>query len=182
MPSILLLDDEPNVVSALRRALREPLGETVRMETFTDPYAALARVGEHAFDLVMSDFRMPAMDGVQFLRFVRELQPFAVRMIVSASTEITGVMSAVNDVGVFRYVVKPWATDLLASDVLEALAKSAADREQRQLADQARVLEGLLAPDAAERRRLEELEPGITQVEWGPNGEVLMPPLSAGLA
>ncbi len=40
MPTILLLDDEPNVVSALRRALREPLGDKVRMETFTDPAVA----------------------------------------------------------------------------------------------------------------------------------------------
>ena len=189
MPSILCLDDEPNVVSALRRTLRRPLGELVTLECFTDPHAALARIGEHSFDLVMSDFRMPAMDGVQFLRFVRELQPETVRMIVSASTEISGVMSAINEVGVFRYVVKPWTTDLLIEDVQSALEHSATLREQRRLADAMRVrsrhadsftlVEPFVPVDPieAERRRLEELEPGLTHVNWGPNGEVLMPTL-----
>ena len=181
MPSILMLDDEPHVVAALRRALRSPLGDTVTLETFTDPHSALARVGEHAFDLVMSDFRMPVMDGIQFLRFVRELQPGAVRMVVSASTELNGVMSAINDVGVFRYVVKPWTTELLVEDVRAALATAAAAREQRRLADEARVYNGDMGATEAERRRLEEMEPGITQVAWGPGGEVLMPTLPGPL-
>jgi DNA-binding NtrC family response regulator len=176
---ILLLDDEPNVLSALRRTLRTPLGDEVTMETFTEPHAALERIGEHTFDLIVSDFRMPVMDGIQFLRFARELQPHALRMIVSASTEINGVMSAINDIGVFRYVVKPWTTEVLVDDVRNALAQSAANREQRQLADAMRVETGALDRSAAERQRLEELEPGLTQVAWGPNGEVLMPALPA---
>jgi two-component system, probable response regulator PhcQ len=177
MFSILLLDDEPHVLSALRRTLRTPLGDQVSMETHTDPHEALARVGEHAFDLLITDFRMPAMNGVQFLRFARELQPHALRMVVSASTEINGVMSAINDVGVFRYVVKPWTTDVLVDDVRAALAESFAGREQRRLADAMRVETGEIGRTEAERRRLEELEPGLTDVQWGPNGEVLMPPL-----
>lgn len=180
MFSILMLDDEPHVLSALRRTLRSPLGDQVTMETHTDPYAALVRAGERTFDLVMSDFRMPMMDGIQFLRFVRSLQPDALRMIVSASTEINGVMSAINDIGVFRYIVKPWTTELLIEDVKAALAHSQATREQRILADAMRVETGQLGRDEAERRRLEELEPGLTQVEWGPNGEVLMPSLLSG--
>jgi two-component system probable response regulator PhcQ len=181
MPSILLLDDEPHVVAALRRALRTPLGEGVTMECFTDPHEALARVGEHSFDVVVSDFRMPQMDGTQFLRFVRAIQPEAVRMVVSASTEISGVMSAINELGVFRYVVKPWTTELLIEDVQSALQQAAEAREQRRLADEARVQKGELGAAEAERRRLEEMEPGITNVQWGPNGEVLMPTLPAPL-
>lgn len=177
MFSILLLDDEPHVLSALRRTLRSPLGEQVRMETFTDPHAALSRVAEHTFDLLMSDFRMPEMDGIQFLRYARALQPHALRMIVSASTEVNGVMSAINDVGVFRYIVKPWTTELLVDDVRAALAASEASRNERALADATRVKTGQLGRVEAERRRLEELEPGLTHVEWGPNGEVVMPPL-----
>ncbi len=179
MFSILMLDDEPNVLAALRRTLRDPLGCNVKMELYTDPHDALARVGEHSFDLVMSDFRMPVMDGIQFLHFVRELQPETLRMIVSASTDISSVMSAVNDVGVFRYVVKPWTTDLLIDDVRAALIQSVSNRDQRRLADAMRVHNGDLDPAEAERHRLEESEPGLTHVNWGPNGEVLMPPLHA---
>jgi len=179
MFSILLLDDEPHVLSALRRTLRTPLGDQVKVETFTDPHDALARVGERRYDLIVSDFRMPLMDGIQFLRFARELQPEALRMVVSASTEINGVMSAINDVGVFRYIVKPWTAEVLIDDVRAALAQSQANQEQRALADAMRVETGALGRAEAELRRLEALEPGLTKVEWGPNGEVLMPPLRA---
>jgi two-component system probable response regulator PhcQ len=176
MPRILLLDDEPHVLSALRRTLRLPLGDRVTLEMHTDPHAALARVGEARFDVVCSDFRMPAMDGVQFLHFVRELQPEAVRMIVSASTEIQGVMSAINEVGVFRYVVKPWTATVLVDDLRAALAQADADRETRALAEAKRLED----PDhraRRERARLESLEPGITDVEWTEQGEVVMPSL-----
>ncbi len=176
MFSILMLDDEPHVLSALRRSLRLPLGDTVKIEQFTDPHDALTRVGEHAFDVVMSDFRMPAMDGIQFLRFVREIRPDALRLIVSASTEVNGVMSAINDIGVFRYIVKPWTTPLLIEDVRAALAQSVVNREQRALAE-AKRMENVDYRHDAERRRLEELEPGLTHVEWSAQGEVLMPPL-----
>lgn len=175
--TMLLLDDEPHVLAALRRTLRLPLGDGVRMEFFTDVHNALARVGEQPFDLVMADYRMPGLDGVQFLRFVRTMQPDALRMIVSASTEISGVMSAINDVGVFRYVVKPWTNDLLVADVADALRESAAAAEQRRLAEAMRLSSGEASAEADERSRLEALEPGITHVDWGPNGEVLMPPL-----
>ena len=176
MPRILMLDDEPHVLSALRRTLRLPLGEGVTLEMHTDPHEALARVGSETYDLVVSDFRMPAMDGIQFLRFVRELQPGAVRMIVSASTEVTGVMSAINDIGVFRYIVKPWSSAPLVEDVRAALAQSKADREQRDLAE-ARRMQDPEHRRALEERRLDALEPGLLDVEWNDAGEIVMPSL-----
>lgn len=177
MLSMLLLDDDPHVLSALRRTLRTSFGDSVRIELFTDPHEALARVDEHTFELIVSDFRMPGMDGIQFLRFAREIQPHAMRMIVSASTEVNAVTSAINDVGVFRYIVKPWTPDLVIEHVRAALAASQSSREERALADAMRVATGRLGRVEAEYRRLEELEPGLTRVAWGPNGEVLMPPL-----
>jgi DNA-binding NtrC family response regulator len=177
MHSILLLDDEPHVLAAIRRCLRNGIAERMEVEAYVDAYEALARAGTRDFDLVISDFRMPAMDGIQFLHFFRELQPDALRMIVSASTEIVGVMSAINEIGVFRYIVKPWTTELLVEDVREALAHADAQREQRELAD---AMRGGCAREAAERRRLEALEPGLTEVRWGPNGEVVMPNLYPG--
>jgi two-component system probable response regulator PhcQ len=176
-PSILLLDDEPHVLAAIRRCLRGALEDGVSIETYGDAHEALARAGQREFDLVISDFRMPAMDGIQFLRFFREMQPNAMRMIVSASTEINGVMSAINDIGVFRYIVKPWTTDLLVEDVRTALALAEAQRKVRELADAAC---GVDPREAAERRRLEAMEPGLTDVNWGPNGEVVMPNLYPG--
>lgn len=69
MRRVILVDDEPHVLSALRRLLMRSLPtNTVRLETYLDPLQALARARLHAFDAVVTDYRMPSMDGVTFLK------------------------------------------------------------------------------------------------------------------
>jgi response regulator RpfG family c-di-GMP phosphodiesterase len=174
---LLLLDDEPYVIAALQRLLRQHFGRSLRIDAECDPLQALALAGQRRWDAVLCDYRMPQLDGLEFLRRLSALQPHAVRMVLSASCELQTVMRAVNDVGVFRYLVKPWQTEQVIEHVQAALSHARALREQRTLADAMRVHRGELGAEEAERRRLEEIEPGITHVEWGPNGEVLMPPL-----
>jgi two-component system probable response regulator PhcQ len=178
MNRLLLVDDEANVVKALVRVMRLRLPKSVKVEGFDDPVRALSRLDVASFDVIVSDFRMPQMDGIAFLRLARERQPHAVRLILSASTETDTVMKAVNDVEVFRYLSKPWQEDELITHILSALSRAALVRQERGLADDMRVQRGDLTAQEAERRRLEELEPGITRVEWGPHGEVLMPDLN----
>ena len=78
MPRLMLVDDEVNILSSLRRALiAMPEGtfpSPLSIETFASPVQALARAHEMAFDLVISDYRMPEMDGVAFLEKLREIQ------------------------------------------------------------------------------------------------------------
>src|SRR5882724_6652487 len=109
MRRLLLVDDEINVLRALQRALhRHFRGEEMRVEICEDPVQALVRAGEVAFDLVISDYRMPPMSGVEFLKAIRNLQPDAVRLMLSASTDFDAVFNAINDAEVFRYITKPW--------------------------------------------------------------------------
>lgn len=178
MSRLMILDDEPNVTSALLRTLKSRLPKDVRVEAFNDPLQALARSQEVAFDVVLSDYRMPQMDGITFLRSVRLEQAHAIRMILSASTEVETIMKAINDVEAFRYLTKPWQEDELIEQIRQALQRGEQSRQERQLADDMRLQTGALSPQARELKRLEELEPGITQVAWGPHGEVLMPPLN----
>ncbi len=175
MQRMLLLDDEPNVLTALKRALRLGFGPELRVEATSDPHIALARLAEVAFDLVVSDYRMPLMDGLTFLKRVRAAHPGVVRVMLSASSEIDTVMNAVNDAEVFRFLAKPWQQEALIAQVREALARAASARGERELADAMRLQTGQASPGEIERRRLEALEPGITHVEWGASGEVLMP-------
>ena len=177
MSRILLLDDEPNVVFALQRLLRRSLPASIKVEGFDNPLKALARTDVVSFDVIVSDFRMPQMNGVQFLGKVRDKQPQAIRMILSATTEVETIMTAINDVEVFRYLTKPWREDELVSCVQLALERAQKNLQELKAVDEMGVRQNALSAQEAERRRLEEQEPGITHVEWGPNGEVLMPGL-----
>lgn len=175
MKHLLLVDDENNVLQALRRSLsRAFLGEDVSIELFDSPLAALARAADQPFDLVLSDYRMPQMDGITFLKRFRELQPEAARLILSASTDFDILVSAINEAEVQRYVVKPWSDEELVSYIRAALARGEQLQEDRRLADEVRLQHGELSAEEIERRRLEAEEPGITRVKWGPDGSVIL--------
>lgn len=181
MSRILLVDDEPNVVFALQRLLRRTLPASVKVEGFDQPLKALARINAVPFDVIVSDFRMPQMNGLQFLGQVRDRQPYAIRMILSATTEVETIMAAINDLEVFRYLTKPWVEEDLLSCIKMALERAQKNRQERRAVDEMQVRQNELSAHEAEVRRLEEQEPGITHVEWGPNGEVLMPSLDENL-
>lgn len=174
MQRIMIVDDEPFVLSTLTAVLKRELADTApRIEPFSDPTLALERLNEVSFDVVASDFRMPRMDGISFLKLVRTLQPRAVRLMLTAATETAAVVGAVNDAEVFRYIVKPWGPDL-GNIVRAALRRYAETSETVQLADRMREKEGTLSAENAELRRLEADEPGITQVKWGADGSVIL--------
>jgi two-component system, probable response regulator PhcQ len=163
---LLVVDDETAVLSALHRELRQLFGHRLEVETCNDPTQALSLVRAHHFDIVMSDLRMPELDGVSFLNLVSAVSPDSVRMILTGSADFETAQRAINDAGVFRYLTKPWSRSELRNHVEAALAVR-------------RNGAPLPEPDAQEqeRQRLEALDPGITSVKWGPAGEVLMPPL-----
>lgn len=176
--TLLLLDDEPHVLSALKRLLRHGLtghdGGAVRIEAFTDPTLALQRAAELPFALALSDYRMPGMTGVQFLTALRELQPDCARVILSGFTDLDGLTAAINQAGIARFFAKPWVDHELISGLRQQLQIRQLQVENQRLADQVRLQRGELSPQEAETRRLEAMEPGITRVHWGPDGSILL--------
>lgn len=131
MYRILLVDDEPNILSALRRCLAsidvgELDGEALKVEAFTSPEQALERSEEQDFDLVVSDFRMPGMDGVEFLSAMMELQPAVPRMICSGYADRDAIIAAVNEVQLARFIGKPWVDEELAAAVVALLRPGSA--------------------------------------------------------
>jgi two-component system, probable response regulator PhcQ len=122
MRRFLIVDDELPVLHALQRTLRlRAIEKDVEVEIFTEPDKALVRCGEVDFDLVISDFRMPGIDGIEFLRTVKAIQPAAVRIMLSASSDFDTVAHAVTKADVFHYIAKPWQADELAETVRLAL-------------------------------------------------------------
>ena len=175
MLRIMLVDDESNVTSALRRTLTRSLqGESFEIETFDDPRLALERAGELDFSLVISDYRMPPMDGVEFLKRFRIMQPDAVRLILSASSDVDALLAAINQAGAFRYILKPWDSLDLVCIVREALLAFTEQSASRRLIEEASARQMALTLEEREWQRLETDEPGITKVRWGAAGEVLL--------
>lgn len=175
MKSIMIVDDETYVLQALRRSLASAFrGELVAFEFFSDPHEALERAAERSFAVVMADFRMPGMDGITFLKQIRALQPDATRLILSASTDFSTVLEAVNGAEVERYLVKPWSDAELEQQLRLAMERQTERSESSVLADEARLQRSQITPEELERRRLEREEPGITRVNWGPDGSVLL--------
>lgn len=133
MYRVMLVDDEPNILSALRRSLAEIDaddldGDTLAFETFTSPEAAIERGDEQDFDLVISDYRMPSMNGVEFLARIMESQPSAPRMIISGLADRDAIIAAVNEVHLARFLEKPWDDTALRNAVVSILGNKGTQR------------------------------------------------------
>lgn len=172
---IMLIDDEPHVLTALQRLLRQhpPVpGKPFAVEAYTSPLQAIEGAQERTIDLVIADYRMPELDGVETLRRIGELQPQVGRILLSGSREFDTVVDAVNVAQVGRIVIKPWGEIELLTAIRDMVETRRLRLENAELADQVRAQRGLLSQQDAELRRIENLWPGITRVEWGADGSI----------
>lgn len=129
MYRILLVDDEQNVLNALRRELEDEYD----IETFSNPAMALQRCHETRFDLVIADYQMPEMSGIQFLKQFGKLQPDATRIILSGHADTGVLLNAINETHIYRFIDKPWGQAELAVTLAQALAYRKVLLENRRL-------------------------------------------------
>jgi YesN/AraC family two-component response regulator len=175
MYKILLVDDEINALHALQRSLRQlKLTMAFDLTLCTNPKEAIEQIAQTQFDFIIADYPMPQLNGVDFLRVAKEMQPDAVRMMLSASADFTTIMSAVNEAEVFRYLTKPWEKDDLEKNIREAAMRRDQLLSERQYIDEGQMLLGEIGAQEIETRRLERLEPGITKVRRNSEGAVLL--------
>lgn len=118
MYRVLLVDDDQNVLNALWRELRNEYD----IDTFTSPVGALHRCHEIQFDLVISDYQMSEMNGIQFLKKLREIQPDTARLLLSGQADIDALVSAINETHIYRFLAKPWDAVDLKTCIAQALA------------------------------------------------------------
>ena len=107
--TILVVDDEEMVVASLRTLLSMETPHQVL--TLTSPKAALEVARQNPIDLVISDFLMPEMDGLSFLREIRGLYPTASLIILTGYADKESAIRAINELGLFQYLEKPWDND-----------------------------------------------------------------------
>lgn len=119
-PRILLVDDEPSVLSALQRLFRRA---EYRVTTCSSGKEGLAACeSEGPFQLVISDYRMPEMNGVEFLSAVRSRWPDTMRIVLSGFADTSAIISATNEGNIYKFITKPWDEAFLLDSVREALA------------------------------------------------------------
>ncbi|GAB2883392.1 hypothetical protein GCM10027046_09900 [Uliginosibacterium flavum] len=115
--ALLIVDDEPSILSAMSRLFRH---ENFRVITATRSTEAFELLAQNSVQVIISDQRMPGMNGTEFFARVRQLYPDTLRIILSGYTELEAVMDAVNRGAVYKFLTKPWEDDQLREQVREA--------------------------------------------------------------
>lgn len=131
-PTILCVDDEPQVLSGLMLLLRRHF-DVITAHAGADGLAAIQ--ARRDIQVVMSDMRMPGMDGAAFLKEARKLLPDAPRILLTGNADVESAIAAVNDGQIFRFLIKPCPPDTVTNTLLAAV-------EQYRLLTAERVLLG----------------------------------------
>ena len=127
--TLLLVDDEDNILAALRRLLR---AEGWLVLSSTSAEQALEQMARHEVDVILSDQRMPGMTGVELLRRARQLYPETIRLVLSGYTELQSITDAINEGAIYKFLAKPWDDEQLRAHLREAFTiKEMADQNRR---------------------------------------------------
>ena len=125
--TILCVDDEKNILSSLRRLLRPEGYEIQLANSGAEGLDILSRM---PIDLVISDMRMPEMNGAQFLEKVYELYPDTVRILLTGYSEISSTIDAINKGSIYKYISKPWEEHDLKLTLRNALVARSIEKER----------------------------------------------------
>jgi DNA-binding NtrC family response regulator len=165
---ILLVDDEPNVIKSLERSL---LDEPYSLHAASSGEAALQLTATRSFKVIISDERMPGMDGAELLSIIKERFPATVRIMLTGYASIESTMRAVNSGEIYRFFTKPWNDIELKLALRSAVEKYDLEEENRRLLK-------TVKRQAGEIKRLENLYPGIATIHRDRSGSVILPDMS----
>ena len=126
-PLIMFVDDEPSILKSFQRLFRDSPYEVL---TLPDPVTALERLKTVAPDIIVSDYRMPGMDGVTFLQAAAEKSPDAVRILLTGYADVGTAQEAINDAHVYRFLTKPW-NDIELVNTIQSALYSAEERQRK---------------------------------------------------
>lgn len=118
---LLIVDDEEMVLSSIRSLLR--IETDYQIDCYTNPCQALDRAKETEPDLVIADYLMPDMNGILFLTHIKESHPEATRILLTGYADKESAIQAINQVGLFQYIEKPWDNSQLLLILRNGLEK-----------------------------------------------------------
>ena len=162
--AILMVDDEPHVLKSFQRALRK---EPYTLMTANSGAEALTLLEAREVSLVISDYNMPRMNGLDFLKTVKGLYPHILAIMLTGQAEIDVAVEAINEAGVYKFIRKPWDDADLKITILRALESIDLASERDRLLQKVKSRDAVL-------RALEEKHPGITRVNRDAEGFLIM--------
>lgn len=130
---ILCVDDEQNVLNSLRRLFLDDDYEILTANSGTDGLALQEQ--EHA-QIIISDYRMPSMTGVEFLREVNKKWPDTVRIVLSGYADTSAIVSAINEGQIYKFIPKPWNDDELKVTIANAIELYDLAKRNRELSEE----------------------------------------------
>ena len=124
LPVILLVDDEEMIISSIKSFLA--VETDYHLMTYTSPLKALEDLDKiEKVDLVISDYLMPEMDGISFLAEVKKRFPLIPRILLTGYADKENAIKAINNVGLYQYIEKPWNNDDLRLVIRNGIEKTA---------------------------------------------------------
>ena len=148
--TVLCVDDEPSILSALKRVLR---AEDCKVLQAGSGAQAIAALEQHPVDVVVSDMRMPGMDGAALLAQVRARWPATARILLTGYADMKATVAAINEGQIYRYIHKPWDETELRLTVRQAAERRQLERER----------DRLQALTSAQNEELKALNTGLEQ-------------------
>ncbi len=162
--SVLIVDDEINVLKAIERTLRK---EPYTIYTADNSSKALELLKARDISLIISDYNMPEINGLEFLKQAKNLYPQALTIMLTGQAEVQIAVQAINDAGVYKFVLKPWDDADLKVTVRRALESIDLISERDQLLQKIKTRDTILSD-------LERKFPGISKVDKDKDGYLVL--------
>jgi DNA-binding NtrC family response regulator len=160
---VLFIDDDPMIVKSIQRLLRR---EPFQLVTAGSAQQGFTLADIYDFSLVISDFSMPGMDGLEFLGKIKAQNPQVLTMMLTGKAEIDLAVKAINDAGVYKFILKPWDENDLKLTIRRALESLEVVKERDDLRSKVDAQAQVMA-------QLEKSYPGITRIKRDRDGYLI---------
>ena len=160
---ILIVDDEENVLRSLKRTLMD---ENYTMETAKNGHEALEKLKMFHADIVLSDYMMPGMNGLELIQQVKQLYPQAICILITGKSDVQITIAAINKGEIFRFLLKPWDDEELKMTLRIAFQYYHLILDNKRLAATVKKQSSLL-------EEIEKKHPGISKVKREEDGTVV---------
>jgi two-component system NtrC family sensor kinase len=162
---ILCVDDERNVLRALERFFLDDSYEIVNANSGAEGLQALEESGP--FQVVISDYRMPVMNGVEFLKAVYGRWPDTVRLVLSGYADVGAIVAAINEGHIYKFIPKPWNDEDLRVTIQNSLELYLLQKKNRELLEE--LAAANLALEEKVQQRTKQLKLQILALEFSQN-------------